>query len=146
MRHIMIIDDDVYIGNMLEEVLTKEGYRVSRAYSGTEALLLLQGQKPDLVLLDLMLPGLNGEEVLPKISGIPVIVVSAKVDVKDKVELLLSGAVDYVTKPFDIKELLARIEVQFRNLTAFGATTVMKFDDITMDISSHSVCVCELSV
>ena len=146
MRHIMIIDDDVYIGNMLEEVLTKEGYRVSRAYSGTEALLLLQGQKPDLVLLDLMLPGLNGEEVLPKISGIPVIVVSAKVDVKDKVELLLSGAVGYVTKPFDIKELLARIEVQFRNLTAFGATTVMKFDDITMDISSHSVCVCELSV
>ena len=135
----MMIDDDVYIGNMLEEVLTKEGYGVSRAYSGTEALLLLATQKPDLVLLDLMLPGMKGEDVLPNISGIPVIVVSAKVDVKDKVELLLSGAVDYITKPFDTKELLARIAVQFRNVSSIGASTVLTFDDITMDISSHAV-------
>ena len=135
----MIIDDDVYIGNMLEEVLTKEGYGVFRAYSGTEALLLLATQKPDLILLDLMLPGINGEEVLPKISGIPVIVVSAKVDVKDKVELLLSGAVDYITKPFDTKELLARIAVQFRSVSSIGTSSVLNFDDITMDISSHAV-------
>ena len=74
-----------------------------RAYSGTEALYLLSQSKPDLVLLDLMLPGLSGEEVLPHIQDIPVIVLSAKVDVQDKVTLLLSGAADYMTKPFDIE-------------------------------------------
>ncbi len=107
MKKLLIIDDDIYVGNVLEEALTKEGYCVSRAYSGTEALLVLSRSKPDLVLLDLMLPGLNGEEVLPQIKGIPVIVVSAKVDVDDKVELLLGGAADYITKPFNTKELLA---------------------------------------
>ncbi len=90
----MIVDDDIHIGNVVEEVLTKEGYDVMRAYSGTEALLLLSQTRPDLVLLDLMLPGLNGEEVLPRIKGIPVIVVSAKVDVDNKVNLLLGDAVD----------------------------------------------------
>ena len=100
---------------MLEEILTKEGYSVSRAYSGTEAALLLSGNKPDLVLLDLMLPGLSGEKVLEKIKDIPVIVVSAKIDVNDKVNLLLGGAADYITKPFDTKELLARITVQLRD-------------------------------
>ncbi len=89
MKSIMIVDDDEYIGNMLEEALTREGFSISRAYSGTEALLLLASQRPDLVLLDLMLPGLNGEEVLPKLKGIPVIVVSAKAAVTDKVQLLL---------------------------------------------------------
>ena len=65
-EHIMVIDDDIHIGNMLEEALSRDGYKVSRAYSGTEALMLLSAQKPDLVLLDLMLPGLSGEELLPK--------------------------------------------------------------------------------
>ena len=74
---IAIVDDDVYIGDMLEELLRREGYGVLRAYSGTEALLLLDGRQPDLVLLDLMLPGLTGEEVLPRLAGIPVIVLSA---------------------------------------------------------------------
>ena len=81
MKQILIIDDDIHIGNMLEETLSKEGYKISRAYSGTEALLVLSQSKPDLILLDLMLPGLNGEDVLPKIKGIPVIIVSAKVDI-----------------------------------------------------------------
>ena len=114
MSHILIIDDDVHIGNMLEELLVREGYRVSRAYSGTEALLILSGTMPDLVLLDLMLPGLSGEEVLPKIKGIPVIVLSAKADTESKVSLLLNGAVDYITKPLNSKELLARITVALR--------------------------------
>ena len=74
-----------------------------RAYSGTEAILVLSQVRPDLVLLDLMLPGLNGEEVLPKIKGIPVIIMSAKVDIDNKVNLLLGGAVDYITKPFHTK-------------------------------------------
>ena len=81
MKKILIIDDDLHIGNGLEEILTREGYSVSRAYSGTEAILVLSQFKPDLVLLDLMLPGLSGEEVLPYIKGIPVIVMSAKVDI-----------------------------------------------------------------
>ena len=99
MKRILIVDDDVHIGNMLEESLSKEGYAVSRAYSGTEAVLSVSLCKPDLVLLDLMLPGLSGEEVLPKLRGIPVIVMSAKASVDSKVELLLGGAADYVTKP-----------------------------------------------
>ena len=139
MKHLLIIDDDIHIGNMLEEVLTKEKYRVSRAYSGTEALLVLSSCKPDLILLDLMLPGLSGEDVLPKIKGIPVIVVSAKVDIADKVGLLLGGAVDYITKPFDIKELLARITVQLRKASAPKDTAVIAFYDIQMDTETHDV-------
>ncbi len=115
METIAIIDDDIYIGDMLEKVLKKEGYRILRAYSGTEALMLLERNRTDLILLDLMLPGLSGEEVLEKIRHIPVIVISAKVDVSDKVSLLMRGACDYLTKPFEIQELLARIIVQFRN-------------------------------
>lgn len=141
MKRILIIDDDVYIGNMLEEMLVKEGYGVMRAYSGSEALLVLSSDRPDLILLDLMLPGVNGEEVLSCIKGIPVIVVSAKVHVENKVELLLGGAVDYVTKPFDNKELLARIVVQLRKSSAVNEDMVMGFDDITMDINAHSVSV-----
>lgn len=111
---IAIVDDDVYIGDMLEELLRRERYDVLRAYSGTEALLLLEDKRPDLVLLDLMLPGLNGEEVLPHLTGIPVIVLSARAAVEDKVDLLQGGAVDYLTKPFDTRELLVRIAVQLR--------------------------------
>ena len=81
MKTIAIIDDDIYIGDMLMELLTKEGYAILRAYFGTEALYLLSQNKPDLVLLDLMLPGLSGEEVLSHIESIPVIVLSAKADV-----------------------------------------------------------------
>ena len=114
MKTIAIIDDDPSIGDMLTEILTQEGYGVLRAYSGTEALYLLTQHRPDLVLLDLMLPGLSGEEVLSHTRNIPVIVLSAKVDVQDKVNLLLGGAADYMTKPFDLQELLARITVQLR--------------------------------
>lgn len=114
MSRILIIDDDVHIGNMLEELLAREGYQISRAYSGTEALLALPATKPDLVLLDLMLPGLSGEEVLPNMEGVPVIVLSARADTESKVSLLLGGAADYITKPFDTKELLARIAVALR--------------------------------
>ena len=124
MKHILIIEDDPHIGSLLEKALTREGYAVSRAYSGTEALLTLSVRRPDLVLLDLMLPGLSGEEVLPAIRDIPVIVVSAKADVDSKVGLLLGGAVDYVTKPFELKELLARIRVHLRQSTAAQAETL----------------------
>lgn len=114
MKTIYIIEDDLSIGDMLQEVLQKEGFLVQRAYSGTEAVFLLERGRPDLVLLDLMLPGLPGEELLERLQGVPVIVVSAKAGVDDKVDLLLRGAADYVTKPFELRELLARIQVQLR--------------------------------
>lgn len=145
MKRIAIIDDDIYIGNMLEELLRGNGYDVLRAYSGTEALYLLSQNKPDLVLLDLMLPGLSGEEVLPKIQGIPVIVVSAKVDVQDKVNLLLGGAVDYITKPFDTAELLARITVQLRKAGG-NASDVISVGDLRLDLTSHEVSVNSVEV
>ena len=111
---ILIVDDDVYIGDMVAAALTKQGYEPVRAYSGTEALLVLESTKPDVILLDLMLPGLNGEELIKRIKDIPVIVVSAKVGIDDKVTMLTQGAADYITKPFELRELLARIEVQLR--------------------------------
>lgn len=141
METILIIDDDVAIGNLEQEVLEREGYLVQRAYSGTEALLLLKEKKPDLVLLDLMLPGMSGEDILPQIQGIPVIIVSAKTAVEDKVELLLDGAVDYLTKPFDTKELLARIAVRLREKSSPRLSPVYTYEELTIDTASHSVCV-----
>ena len=139
MKRILIIDDDIPIGNMLEETLSKEGYKIFRAYSGTEALFVFSKSKPDLVLLDLMLPGLHGEDVLPQIKGIPVIVVSAKVDIDNKVDVLLGGAVDYVTKPFHMKELLARISVHLRNADSMPVSSELTFSDMILDTNTHIV-------
>ncbi|MCH5324829.1 MAG: response regulator transcription factor [Eubacterium sp.] len=141
MPEILITDDDVHISAMLEETLTNNGYTVRRAFSGTEALLVLSQSKPDLILLDLMLPGLSGEELLPKIKDIPVIVISAKADVSDKVGLLLGGAADYVTKPFDMDELLARIAVQLRSKANAGNTSVLSYREIKLDVAAHTVTV-----
>ncbi|MCI9020520.1 MAG: response regulator transcription factor [Eubacterium sp.] len=139
MKTIAIVDDDIYIGDMLEQVLKKEGYQTLRAYSGTEALLLFEHSRPSLILLDLMLPGLSGEEVLQKVSGIPIIVISAKVSVSDKVSLLLGGACDYLTKPFDIQELLARIQVQFRKQAAQDAGDRLAYEEIELDAQTHEL-------
>ena len=139
MKRILIIDDDIHIGNVLEETLSKEGYQIFRAYSGTEALFVFSKSKPDLVLLDLMLPGLHGEDVLPQIKGIPVIVVSAKVDIDNKVDVLLGGAVDYVTKPFHMKELLARISVHLRNADSMPVSSELTFSDMILDTNTHIV-------
>jgi Response regulators consisting of a CheY-like receiver domain and a winged-helix DNA-binding domain len=140
MAEILIVDDDLNIGNLLEEALTKEGYAVLRAYSGTETVLLLRQARPDLVLLDMMLPGLSGEEVLPYLKGIPVIVVSAKVDVDDKVGMLLRGAADYVTKPFDLRELLARIAVQLRQ-AAEPEQERLQYADLRLNPETHTATV-----
>lgn len=146
MSHILIIDDDIHINEMLEEVLIQEGYQVSHAYSGTEALLFLANEKPDLILLDLMLPGLTGEEVLSQIEKIPVIVMSAKVEVKDKVALLLNGAEDYITKPFEIEELLARIVVQLRKSTRSDSSEKLMYREITLNMVTHEAWVGEHEV
>ncbi len=146
MDTILIVDDDVAIGNLEQLVLERAGYNVLRAYSGTEAVLLLKGKHPNLILLDLMLPGLSGEEVLDAVNarGIPVIVVSAKAAVDDKVNLLMGGAVDYMTKPFDTKELLARVAVHLRRNEATQATketraSVYECGDFVMDVTSRTV-------
>ena len=146
MKTIAIIEDDQHIGNVLERNLVREGFTVLRAYSGTEALYLLSQNTPDLILLDLMLPGLPGEEILPKMKGIPVIVVSAKVGIDDKVNLLLGGAVDYVTKPFNMKELLARITVHLRKDRGQELAPVLKVADLNMNTASHEVTVNNISV
>lgn len=139
MKTIAVIDDDIHIGNVLEELLQREGYAVLRAYSGTEAVLLLERQRPDLVLLDLMLPGLSGEEVLAKIGNVPVIVVSAKVGVENRVNLLLRGAVDYLEKPFDSRELLARVAVHLRESAAPGPASVLEAGPLRLDPAAHAV-------
>ena len=129
MNTIAIIDDDIYIGNMLEELLQGEGYNILRAYSGTEALLLLSQNEPDLVLLDLMLPGLSGEEVLPKIM--------ARLRMQ-KVPVLLGGAADYITKPFDTAELLARIAVQLRKAGSNLSDRII-VGDLQLDLNAHTL-------
>lgn len=141
MTEILIIDDDTHISDMLSEMLQSEGYTVLRAYSGTEAELILSAKKPDLILLDLMLPGLSGEELLARIKGIPVIVVSAKGEVTDKVGLLMAGASDYITKPFDMDELLARIKVQLRTNRIQARNTTMIYREIRLDSDMRKVTV-----
>jgi DNA-binding response OmpR family regulator len=116
----------VNIHELIYEILEKERYSVLNAYSGTEALMVLEKDKVDLILLDLMLPGLNGEEILKKVNNIPVIVISAKISLDDKVNCLFNGANDYITKPFDKQELLARIQVQLRINKSINSELVFK--------------------
>ena len=119
MSTILIVDDDVYIGDMLAEILTEEGYRTARAYSGTEALMYLSSARPDLILLDLMLPGVTGEEIITYVrdelgKSIPIIVLSAKSALDDKIGTLKSGADDYITKPFEPEEVVVRVMAALR--------------------------------
>lgn len=141
METILIVDDDQYINDLLVEALKKERYNVVQAFSGSEALMILERTVPDLILLDLMLPGMSGEDVIKKISNIPTIVISAKVDIDSKVNLLSTGAADYVVKPFDIRELIARIKLQLKNAKKLEAINSLSYDDLILDTSSHSVTV-----
>lgn len=123
MPNILIVEDDININNLLCEVLRKAGYTCEQAFSGTEAKLLLNIKEKayTLVLLDLMLPGASGEEVLKEIrkqGRLPVIVLTAKDSIDDKIGVLTNGADDYITKPFEIREVLARIQVQLRHIEA----------------------------
>ena len=137
MKMILIVEDDLEIGNVLQEILIAEGYRIARAFSGTEALLFLSNHSPDLVLLDLMLPGLCGEEVLRAIQDIPVIVLSAKVDLDHKVDLLSGGAVDYITKPFYPRELLARMAIHLRTVRSSLNRGILVFDELELNMDTR---------
>ena len=136
METIAVVEDNVLTGDLISEILTEAGFRVIRAYSGTEALYLLQHKRPDLILLDLILPGLDGEGVLEHIRGIPVIILSSRSEVEDKIHLLNEGACDYITKPFHKKELVARILVQLRRKKEsanYGEESLLYTGDLTLD-------------
>lgn len=139
MSKILIVEDDESIHNVIEELLKSQNYITYNAYSGTEALLMLEKDKYDLILLDLMLPAIDGEEIIKKVKDIPIIVLSAKISSEDKVNCLMSGANDYITKPFDSKELLARIEVQLRQDKKFAHTQTLKYKDLELLNDNHTL-------
>ena len=145
MQNILIVEDDTNINNLLREALTKAGYSCEQAFSGTEAKLLLHMREYQyaLVLLDLMLPGVTGEEVLAEIrkkGKLPVIVLTAKDDLDEKVQILTGGADDYITKPFEIREVLARIQVQIRHAgEQEGKGQALVFRDMTLNRETFQV-------
>ncbi len=145
MKTILIVEDNIDIHNYIKEVLEKERYKVLDSYSGTEALMVLEKEKVDLILLDLMLPGLNGEEIIKKVKDIPIIVLSAKISPEDKVNALLSGANDYLTKPFSTEELLARIQVQFRmdKDRTNHKNEKLAYKQMVINQEDHTVCIGE---
>jgi DNA-binding response OmpR family regulator len=149
---ILVIEDDSDISNMIRDMLKHNGYGTKQAYSGTEALMVFD-DKVDLVLLDLMLPGLKGELVLEEIrknSNIPVIGLSAKSDKDSTINLLKSGADDYIVKPFNNDELLARIEAQLRRYNQTSSfpneNNKLSYKDISIDTENYSVQVGDTSV
>lgn len=144
---ILVVEDDNDINKLVCDILKKSGYTAQPAYSGTEAMLYIDKQEWDMVLLDLMLPGITGEEVLLKIreySLVPVIIVSAKGEAQTKVNTLRTGADDYITKPFDVEEVSARIDSvlrRYKHSTSHEYSNVLTHKDICLDLESKIVTV-----
>ena len=135
-KKILIVEDDTDINNLLFTALEKQGYTATQAFSGTEAKMLLKMESFALVLLDLMLPGVPGEEVLKFIreqGNSSVIILTAKDTLDDKVNLLIAGADDYITKPFEIQEVLARVQVQLRHGVQEGNGNVLSYKQMILD-------------
>ena len=139
-ENILVIEDDESINNLIYKILIKQGYNVRQAFSGTEGKMLLNMYNFQLVLLDLMLPGMTGEEIIGDIretKNMPIIVISAKTALDDKVNVLKIGADDFVSKPFDIKEILARVEAQLRRYTKFSigesSKKMLKYKELILD-------------
>lgn len=142
MNKILIVEDDVNINNLLKEALSGNGYTCGQAFSGTEAALWLEKESWALVLLDLMLPGMTGEEVLGMIrrqGNVPVIVLTAKDAMEEKLELLTNGADDYITKPFDIKEVVARVQIQLRHAGREQAPDRISCGEISLEKGTHQI-------
>lgn len=146
-KHILIIEDNDEINNMIRDYFTMNGYSCNQAFSGTEALMLAKAKTPDVIIMDLMLPGKSGEALLPELKSFcpaPVIVLSAKDSIDSKVDLLTSGAVDYMTKPFDLKELEARILIQLRRTSNDAPVSALsndliKYKEIEISPKMHSI-------
>lgn len=142
MKKILIVEDDVNINNLLKETLSQKGYTCGQAFSGTEAALWLEKESWMLVLLDLMLPGMTGGEVLQLIrrqGDTPVIVLTAKDAMEEKLDLLTSGADDYITKPFDINEVIARVQIQLRHAGQEAEPDRIECGGITLDDKTHQI-------
>ncbi len=143
--NILVVEDDNDINQLLCNIIRKNGYFSQSAFSGTEAILYLEKQDWDMVLLDLMLPGMSGEEVLEKVAvqnNIPVIIISAKLDQQTKVDMLRAGVVDYITKPFDIEEVSARIDSHLRRyqrINTVSTTKKLRHKDIEVDLEAKTV-------
>ena len=139
MKNILIIEDDLRIRRILQLELEHEGYLVSLAKDGKEGLEKAKLIRYDLILLDLMLPEISGEEVckeLRKNSDVPIIVLTAKENIRSKVELLDMGADDYITKPFNIEELFARMRVALRNKKEFKTHNTITYENLKLEIDS----------
>lgn len=136
MKTILLVEDNIDIHNLIKDILVKNNYNVIDAFSGTEVISLIEKNEINLILLDLMLPGVNGEEIINKVKDIPIIVISAKLSPEDKINVLLDGADDYITKPFDINELLARINVQFR-INNKKRNNNLIYKDMLLDKTAH---------
>ena len=146
---LLVCDDDNNICELLRLYLVKEGYSVVLAQSGTEALSLFHKERPDMVLLDIMMPGMDGWQVcreIRKTSDCPIIMITAKGETFDKVLGLELGADDYMIKPFDSKELVARVKAVLRRLGKQQETGVIEYQNIRMVPSSHQVHVGEREV
>ena len=144
MKKILIVEDDISIHNLIKEILLSEHYKILDAYSGSEAIMILEKENIDLILLDLMLPSVNGEEIIKKFSQIPIVVISAKISVDDKIKNLLNGADDYITKPFNNEELLARVKARLRNKDNYNYD--LKFKELKLSIDSRILYVCDNKV
>jgi DNA-binding response OmpR family regulator len=141
MSRILIVEDDTYINNLIAKAFSKEGHVCQQAFSGTEGLLYAKTEPYDLVILDLMLPGINGEDLLPQLKndfGLRVIVLSAKDSLDSKIDLLNAGAEDYMTKPFEIGELMARVGVQLRRSAAGKPAKQLSHKGLTLNLEEMS--------
>lgn len=138
MKTIAVIDDDISIGDLLEELLLKQSYAVIRAYSGSEALLLLKRWHPDLILTDLLLPGITAKEVSERIQGIPIIALNAKTSAKVKAAARMGNVVDYLAKPFDSKQLLAKVSAHLP-LSSSSAPTLLSHGALTINPVTRQV-------
>lgn len=145
--HILVVEDDPDINNLLCRIVTDAGYDCRPAFSGSEAALLAEQYSYDLVLLDLMLPGLTGEEFIARLrerKTMPIIVLSAKAGTEARVNVLKLGADDFIPKPFDNAEILARIEAQLRRYKKFSVEAVsgtLRWGDLLLDRESATVTV-----
>ena len=142
MKTILIIDDKTSVRVLVKDYLSKEGFRVVEADNGQNGLYVARQEKPDLILLDIMMPEMDGIEfmrVFGKERDTPIILLTAKVDETDKVLGLEFGADDYVTKPFSMRELLARIRAVLRRAEKTPAAAVLRSGSLVMDPTSHEV-------